>query len=307
MAYRFKKNESLAHAIRRVFSEEIDWAVGQLGESKNREKAVHEARKSLKKIRGLIALIERPLGTRYKTEDRYFRRAGQRLSHLRDSAVTLETFDALAAKHHELDPAALAKIRSNLARGQREGPLNKQVSAEVSQGLAAARATAVRWPLEHIEFAALLPELTAAYRGGRKAYKNALKAQSPEAFHEFRKQVKKHWYQVRLFEGNLNSEMKKRLKELRTLETVLGDEHNLAVLRQRISADVETAGDRRQIGEFVALVEAEGRHLREHAIRTGEQLYSARPREFAGLLSTLWPIAPRRPAGAATFQKAAVA
>ena len=192
--------------------EEIDWAVGQLTRSKDREKAVHEARKSLKKIRGLLGLLAEPLGRLYKTEDRYFRNVGQQLSQLRDNAVMLETFDALAARHQELDPIALANIRRNLLRSQGEAAAEKQVSAEVSQALAAARAKAVAWRLDHLQFPALLPDLTAVYRAGRKAHKKALSEQTAEsAFHDFRKQVKKHWYHLRLFEGNLPSEMKKRI------------------------------------------------------------------------------------------------
>ena len=101
--------------------------------------------------------------------------------------------------------------------------------------------------------------------------------------------------------------MKKRLKDLRALETVLGDEHNLAVLSSRIAADVETSGDRRQIRDMLALLEEEGKHLRELAVQSGEQLYSAKPHAFAGTLSTLWTSIPRRPAAAAPFRKAAVA
>jgi len=192
-------------------------------------------------------------------------------------------------------------------RCQCEAPAEKQISAEVAQALAAARANAAVWPLEHLEFPALVPDLTATYRDGRKALRKALKEQSDESFHDFRKQVKKHWYHLRLFESSLHSEMKERLKELRALETVLGDEHNLSVLSARIAADVETSGDRRQIRDVLALIEEEGKHLRERAVQSGEQLYSAKPHAFAETLSTLWTSIPRRPAAAAPFLKAAVA
>jgi CHAD domain-containing protein len=308
MAYRFRKSESLPHAIRRVYTEEIDWAVGQLARAKDRERAVHEARKSLKKIRGLLGLIAKPLGRVYKTEDRYFRNIGQQLSKLRDSAVLLETFDALVGRHPELDSVALVNMRCNLLRWKREAAAEKQVSAEVWQALAAARAKAVIWPLDRLlQFPAVLVDLTAVYRAGRKAYRKALREQTAESFHDFRKQVKKHWYHLRLFEGHLSSEMKKRVKELRTLETVLGDEHNLAVLRERIAADVETTGDRHEIRAFLAVLEDEGKQLRELAMKSGEELYAARPRIYAETLATLWPNIPKRPAAAAPFRKTAVA
>jgi CHAD domain-containing protein len=146
MAYRFRKNESLAHAVLRVFVEEIDGAVGQLAESKRRVEAVHETRKSIKKIRALLGVIARPLGPRYKAEDHYFRDAGQRLSKLRDSAVMLQTFDALAAKHQQIPAAVLAGIRHDLLRCQRETPPDKQVSPDVLQLLNGVRTNAASWP-----------------------------------------------------------------------------------------------------------------------------------------------------------------
>src|ERR1700722_14356409 len=131
MAYRFKKNEPSPNAIRRVFAEEIAWAVGHLAHSKKRTQAVHEARKSIKKIRGLLSLIETPLGPRYKTQDRYFRDAAQLLSDLRDNAVMLQVFDGLVAKHPAMDAAALAELRLNLERREHEAPDEKDVSSEV--------------------------------------------------------------------------------------------------------------------------------------------------------------------------------
>jgi len=68
MAYRFKNDEAIPCAIERVFAEEISGAVGHLVRSKKRVEAVHEARKSIKKIRGLLSL----LGPAYKKRDRYF-------------------------------------------------------------------------------------------------------------------------------------------------------------------------------------------------------------------------------------------
>jgi CHAD domain-containing protein len=307
MSYRFKKNESLSHAIRRVFAEEIDWAAGQLAESKKRGEAVHEARKSLKKIRALLGLVARPLGQLYKGEDRSFRHAGKRLSTLRDNAVMLETFDALAVKHGEIDAPALAAIRHNLLRCQREAPPAKEVSADVVAMLAAARTRAASWPLESVEFAALLPDLGAAYRSGRKALKRALRVRSAESLHDFRKQVKRHWYHLRLFESNWNAETKMRVNDLRLLETCLGEWHNIEVLSRRIAADVETSRDRRQIHQFQSVLEEQAVNLQERALASGQRLYASKPRAFSLTLSSLLPSPRKRPGPAGPFAKAAVA
>ena len=307
MAYRFRKNEALPHAVRRVFAEEIDWAVGQLAESKKRTEAVHESRKSIKKIRGLLGLIAGPLGSLYKVENRYFRATAKHLSALRDSAVMLETLNSFAAKHPELDNEALALVRRNLERHHRQAPADKQMSATVIHALQEARPKCTSWPLEELEFATLLPNLTAAYRSGRKAFRKASKEQSPEALHDFRKKVKQHWYHLRLLDSVLTSEMKKRAADLRELETWLGDEHNINVLCDRISADVETARDRQQLQPLLGVLAEEAKHLRRNALESGEQLYASKPREFNGAMAALWPSVPKPAAAAVSLRKAAVA
>jgi CHAD domain-containing protein len=299
MAYRFRKNEAIPHAIQRVFTEEINGAVGQLAHSKKRAAAVHEARKSIKKIRGLLGLIRSRLGPGYKTEDRYFRRAANQLSEMRDTAVMLEVFDALAAKLDHADIAALGEIRVKLQRSQSAAPPEKQVSAEVVRLLNEARPLARSWPLENLDLDALLPDFTSAYRAGRKALKRALHHQNAESLHNFRKKVKQHWYHVRLLENVWDSDMKKRASDLRDLETWLGDQHNLDVLRERLTADTETSRDRHQSRHFMALLDNESKALRNRALEAGERLYDEKPGAFSRRLAALWAAPVRKGPAAA--------
>jgi CHAD domain-containing protein len=254
-----------------------------------------------------LGLIAEPLGPLYKAEDRYFGNAAKHLSALRDSAVMIETLDALAAKHNDVDAGALAAIRRNLERHRRETPPDEHVSAEVIRALNEARPKAASWPLEGLQYADLLPDMTAAYRGGRKALKHAQESQTVAALHDFRKNVKRHWYHLRLFESALTGEMKKRVTDLRDLETWLGDEHNINVLCWRISADVETSRDRQQTRQVSALLAEEAKSLRQRALESGERLYASKPREFSDAMAALWPTIPRRPAAAVPFRKTAVA
>jgi CHAD domain-containing protein len=285
MAYRFKKNEAIPRAIRRVFAEEISWAVGQLKNARKKAEAVHEARKSVKKIRGLMGLIRTRLGPLHKAEDRHLRDAGRRLSALRDTAVMLEVFDALAAKQAATDGGEHTEIRRNLERKRSETPPEKRVRAEVVRLFNEARPKAASWPLDDLDVGALLPDLTAVYRKGRKALKHAQKTESMVVLHDFRKAVKQHWYHMRLLEGVCGGNVKERAGELRDLETWLGDANNLAVLRERIVAEAETSRDRQQIRQFLALIDEEARDLRKRALEAGERLYAAKGREFGETLS----------------------
>jgi CHAD domain-containing protein len=280
MAYRFMKHEALPDAIRRVFAEEIAGAVGQLADSKNRTQAVHEARKSIKKIRGLLRLVRTPLGAKYRPEDRYFRQAGRRLSPIRDNAVILEAFDALAAKDE-----ALSEIRSNLVRSRRETPREKQTSAQVARLLADARAKPSSWRLEDLGFDTLSSQIVAVYKCGRRDVKRAQHGSSAEDFHNLRKRAKQHWYHLKLFEEFWDRDMKQRAGEVRDLETCLGDEHNLTILRERIAADVETTRDRRHAQHFIALLDDRAQALRKRALEIARPLYAAKPREFGDQLT----------------------
>jgi CHAD domain-containing protein len=257
MAYRFKQNEAIPHAVQRVFAEEIAWAVGQLVRSKKRTEAVHEARKSIKRIRGLLSL----LGPGYRSQDRYFREAGRLLSESRDNTVVLQVFDALTAKH-----PVVSEIRDNLRRSFRQGPAEKSLSSQVVQLLQQAPPLVV----EGLQFESLLPAMDETYRQGRKAWKRAHREHSAKALHNFRKQVKQHLYHLRLVESVTSA---KRIEDLHALETWLGDHHNLQVLRERLKAEVETSHDRKRILPLIALIDDESHALRNRALEAGEQLY----------------------------------
>jgi CHAD domain-containing protein len=291
MAYCFKKNEAIPAAIRRVFVEEIDAAVGHLIQSKDRIKAVHEARKSVKKIRGLLAIIRTPLGPLYASEDRLFRNIGRKLSEARDTDVTLEVFDALAAKHPGADTA---KLRESLLVSKIQ-----PVDVPVARLLRAARGKASLWPLEGLAYESLLSDILETYRGGRKAHKKLAKEHDEESSHDLRKKAKEHWYHLRLVDAYVGKELRERAKSLHDLETWLGDEHNLAVLRQRLQANVETAADRRLVRAFVAHIDQEAQELSKRALLLAHELYGSKPHLFAQQIT---PSAPARVPAQSTSQ-----
>jgi CHAD domain-containing protein len=295
MAYRFKKTESLPHAVRRVFGEEIDWAVGQLTTSKKRARAVHEARKSMKKIRGLLSLIANKLGPLYKPEDRFFGHSGKKLSDLRDGAIMLEVFHRLAAAHPQLELGHVRRILER--RHQCDARSEKRLTGEVARLLKESQAKTSSWPIDDLTVDALLPNLSASYRKTKKALKHAQKRPDEKTIHNLRKEVKHHFYHVRLLEDFWPSPFKKRAADLDNLETCLGDSNNLSVLRLRIEADVETTADRQEVRELTRVIDEQIRNLRERGLALASHLYADKPRKFYHQFIRLRPL--RFPARAA--------
>src|SRR5579871_6140946 len=109
--------EPVPAAIRRIVREEIESAARQLngqGET-DRDEAIHEARKNIKKIRGVLRLMQPELGEVYRTENIRFRDIGRQLSQFRDAGAMIETFDELRKRYRgELGRRTLVSVRRAL-------------------------------------------------------------------------------------------------------------------------------------------------------------------------------------------------
>ena len=75
------------------------FCAGSSEEEAERDTAIHEARKSMKKIRAALRLMRPELDAVYPAENTWFRDVGQQLSQFRDAGVMIETFDGLVAKY----------------------------------------------------------------------------------------------------------------------------------------------------------------------------------------------------------------
>ncbi len=97
MAYRFTPADpSVAEAVRRIALSQITRALSALdGPAHDAPATVHDTRKTVKKLRGLIRLA-RPGFRDYDVENAALRATGQSLAHLRDSDVMRQTLADLA-------------------------------------------------------------------------------------------------------------------------------------------------------------------------------------------------------------------
>jgi hypothetical protein len=77
---------------------------------------------------------------------------------------------------------------------------------------------------------------------------------------------------------------------LKQLETWLGDDHNLVVLREKLKARPEDFGGKAVVTAFLSLVEDYQKELRENSISLGERVYTEKPRAFVRSLGELWEV-----------------
>ena len=292
--YHLRPGEAVPAGIQRIVREEIESAVRQLCGSgaANRDEAIHEARKDLKKIRGVLRLMRPELEEIYRRENPFFRDAGLRLSQFRDAGVMVETFDALREKYRAgLGPGQLASIRRGLMR--RKAQTEEQsgiedVLREVAAALRRSSARVAKWTLAADGFEAIAPGLEVTFRRGRKALERARAHPAPESYHEWRKRVKDHWYHVRLLERLWSPGMQAYEKSLKTLETCLGEDHNLVLLQEKVMAEPSFYGRPPEIALFVRLIGRCHKELRAEALELGGRIYEEKPRHFIRRIQRLW-------------------
>src|SRR5262245_59145110 len=120
MAYRFSKSQdTIQDGVRKIATELIDKAIDAMKQRQSPETTVHNLRKTCKRMRGLLRLV-RPVFADYHVENAAFRDAGRKLSHLRDTAVLIQTYDSLLeAYDDQVDRARFAPIRRRLTAQQK--------------------------------------------------------------------------------------------------------------------------------------------------------------------------------------------
>ncbi|HST38572.1 MAG TPA: CHAD domain-containing protein, partial [Conexibacter sp.] len=98
MSYRLSLADAPSESIRACAREQLNGAVRELeSPGDDPAKAIHQARKHLKKTRALLRLVRPALGnTVYHAENDALRDAAGKLSATRDADVLVATVDALA-------------------------------------------------------------------------------------------------------------------------------------------------------------------------------------------------------------------
>ena len=294
--FRLMDDEPVPEGIARIALGRIDHALDELRAKTDStpEEAVHEARKDLKKLRALLRLVRGELGDEvYRHENQAFREAAGGLSGVRDADVMIETFDALVERYRKRIPAdAAAELRKALLTHRRaleqDGLGRRHAFDETIEALRDARARILEWPLAHDGFAALEPGLRRTYRRGRRAYAAALDDATDESLHEWRKRAKDLWYHHTLLERSWSELMKPAGDEAHALSDLLGDDHDLAVLREWAGAHPQAAPDVSGREGFADAVGRRRAQLQSEAFELGGRLYAERPREFARRLERYW-------------------
>lgn len=275
MVYHLKGSDtSTEAALRRIATEEIDTALGELDDAgMDLHEKVHQLRKRAKRLRGLIRLV-RPGFPDYAAENAAIRDAARRLSGLRDQEGMVETFDKLVAA---TGAKGFEEVRAHLVANRDAAAAQAHVEEDLAafrEELCALRERVKDWRLEKDGFAVLRAGLEKTFGRAREGRRAAAGNPDVASIHDWRKRVKYHWYHTRLLSPLNPDELDHRAGQVKTLSEYLGDHHDLAVLDAFIAGSDDLPGDPALWEAFRARLAARQTALEAEAQNLGTRLFA---------------------------------
>jgi len=257
--------------MRKALADDLKGAAGLLeGEPGSFEERVHKVRRRLKRDRSL-ARVYQPVAQELSRQIRLkLRDAGRELAGLRESHALAAAAADLGAKLDEQGEAIILAAVSPAADAASEE--EHRVVAAAAKRIAEAELLVEALP-EKRGRRLLDRALARAHRRARKAQKRAVRSRATEDLHEWRKALKDLTH-LSQFAGKRLRRGGKVRDRARKAEQLLGDDHDLAILRSRVVQQGKTAAAR-----FVSNIEIGGRRgkLQRRAIRLGRKIGAAAP------------------------------
>lgn len=291
MSYRFKGNESVRKAVQRVALEQLDIALEHTKAKAKLDEAVHDVRVCFKKLRGLIRLVRNEIGDKqYKRENILYRNLNRELSEVRDVAALTEILDKLEMRFaDELADNAFASFRKSLSRATRRRQADKKAAlVQARKKIIAARKRIKKWSIKNDDFGVVSSGLTRIYSRGRAGFDDSYAKQTVRAFHEWRKEVKYLWYHLELLRELWPKELKRFAKQAEKLVDYLSDDHDLAMLRERVlEASGESKGEHEDEA-LMALIDKRRAELQTEARFLGERIYAEKGDAFQNRFHEYW-------------------
>lgn len=283
MPYALLFDEPVGDSLPRIAAELTDEAVKALSIPAH-ESAVHEARKACKRLRAILRMFRPGLGASYRGADSEVRDIARMLSGTRDQDVLPSTCEKLIDKQsNDESRGAVESIRDVLLAARDEvapAPFDA-----VIERLHTLHDAAPDWRVKRPRRSAA-DGVRRVYRDGRRRLRNCEMDGPTAPWHEWRKSVKHHGYHANLLK-KLHPVADAYAKPWSHLGTLLGDEHDLSVLEERL---VETDLSEEPLACLALEATRERRAaLREKAAKLGKRLYHPSPHVVRKVVRDLLP------------------
>ncbi|MEA3213484.1 MAG: hypothetical protein QOE70_6541 [Chthoniobacter sp.] len=289
----FHPHEPISAGLKRIVGDLVDGALAPIARPSGApDEDIHEIRTSLKRLRTLLLLIRPTVAqSSYERENARLRKAARRLGVSRDLAVARKTLLAFAkTAAGEREREAFAQVlkgfhRSATPTGQTD---HRKAFRDVAAALRQCGKAIPRLRRHGREWEAIGPGLEEVYRAGRERMKRAFAREDDAGFHRWRIRVKNLCYQLEMLAPVWPARLCKVLTCLGKLQTRLGDDHDLAVVKSALENAPDAFGGACAIQRVIDCLDRRSRKLRKASRKLGEAIFDQKPRRFIDEFEQHW-------------------
>ena len=298
MAYRWKPRKESRSNLRRLARSQLQAAIEELHVPfADHAEAIHEARLHLKKLRSLVRLLRVASPETCKKENATLRDIARALATQRDRQAMIDALGKLVDHaEREWDESgphldALRGVRDRFMESLHHESNGAEFERLVNQVVEQLRQAAGRideWASAARDDRLIAAGFAESYRRARNALRAALADPTAENLHEWRKQIKYHRYQLRLFQDAWPALLQAHYDELKRLSDLLGDDHDLVVLQTAVDGGQATDLDKEAIAELHRCIERRRCELQANAIPLGRLLFAEKPKQITRRFMHYW-------------------
>jgi CHAD domain-containing protein len=301
MSFAIDNRGDLGKQVRKAAARQLEKAVQALrprsNSARSKDTSIHSTRKRLKEVRALLRLVREALGEKqFKRESKTLRDAARPLSEVRDATALIEALQSLQKRYAETaNQNTFKSARKALRRRRttiRQRILLKSKALEKAAAIVKkAHERAEHWNLKGGAWPVLQAGLRRAYKQGHRAMADAGKDAVDENLHEWRKRTKDLRYQLELLQPVWPEVMKATAAQAETLTDLLGDDHDLAVLRGLVDGELKETLKDEAAETLKGIIDSRRADLQHSAASLSETLFAETPGQFVERLKTYWKTA----------------
>ena len=299
-------SEPLGTGVKRVTMEQLELAAAQFFDVElGLGGAVHESRKSIKRVRALLRLIRSEIPDRiFAFENQSLRDTARLLSAVRAAQGVLNA----ATSVHQLYSDLLAQgtfeeMLSRLVRRRDVAELNAvddpNLVGRVVRGLERAYHRYGSWPTDpeaqevygigiRDTYDAMSPGLSRTYDNGRQTMVTAYRRGAAGDFHEWRKRVKDMRHQMEFLAPLWPEVVVGTAMTLDRLGNILGEDNDLGELLSLVRERPDLCPNPRERSLFRALAAQRRSELQLAAEILGRRVYAEKPKAISGRFGEYW-------------------
>lgn len=296
--------EPVALGMRRLSTEQFDLAIAVISKGDDSDRAVHEARRTMKRLRAVLRLVRFEIGERaYRYENDQLRDAARLIAPVRDAAVAVTTVDELSrrfdgALRPDVFAGASGRLRERASTVHRRVLVDSDALEQVRVTLERSRRRFEGWPTEEASngygrvirnsFKALRPGIQRTYARGRREMHRAASTGTTVDLHQWRKRVKYLRHQLEVLHPVWPEGVAALVIGLDEAGEALGADHDLAVLLGLLAIDPSLCPGEVERALMAALIQHHRSELQQSAQLLGMRIYADKPSDFSRRLGVWW-------------------